>query len=96
MASTKISISDHAFSLLQPIECILKKTTNLLSKVKFDGKSLTDSLGQLYQFNEKCLSHEIYNQGTLYRVFSMTFKGWIKKWFDAFTIKYIHSWEQFL
>ena len=96
MASSQASIWDHAFNSLQPNEHILKNTTNLFSKVKFNGESKIDALGHLYQFNKKCLSHDTSNQGTLCRLFTTTFEGHIKKWFDALTIVSFHSWEQFM
>lgn len=87
---------DHAFSLLHPTDRILLKTTNILSKVKFYGNNEIFALDHLYWFHNKCLSHDIFYQGPLCSLFSKTFKGWIKTWFDVFTIGSIHSWEQFM
>ena len=62
------------FSSLHPTKHILLKTTNLFSKVKLYGKSKIYSLGHLYQFNDKCLSHGIFYQGVLCKIFTTTFE----------------------
>lgn len=61
VVSSQTYVWDHAFKSLQVTECILKMTTNLLSKVKIDGESRIKGIHNLYQFDEKCLSHEIFD-----------------------------------
>ena len=96
MASSQTSVWDHAFSFPQSVVCKFLEITKLLSKVKFDGESKIDSLGHLHQFNKKCLSLNVSDQGDLCRFFVETYKGRIKNWFEGFTIGSIHSWEKFM
>lgn len=96
MALAHNSVWDHAFNSLHPTEDILQEVANLLSKDIFDGKSEIPVVNHLHKFNKKCLYYDIYDQGILCMLFANTFKGWIKKWFNAFTTGSIHSWEQFI
>ena len=51
MALAQISIRDHVFISLPPIESILKETSRLLSKDNFDGEIKIFALCHLCNFN---------------------------------------------
>ena len=96
MDSAQNSLWDHAFSFPWTTVRISLETTQLLSKVKFSSEIKIDALGHLYQFIHNHSSLNITDKGSLWRYFFGTFKGQIKKWFDAFATRSIYSWEQFM
>ena len=96
MDSSPTSVWDYAFSLPWPVVFKFLETAQLLSKVKFDGRSKIDALGHLYQFIQNSSTLNIFDQGTFCKLFTATFKGQIRKWFDAFATGSIDSWKQFM
>ena len=96
MASSQTFVWDYVFDLDRPIVNISQKTTNFLSKKKFNGESEIPIVDYLFKFIKKCTFGKITDNGALCRLFTLTFIGRIKKWFDAFMTKSFHSWEQFM
>jgi len=96
MDSLCISILEHAFISCKPTRSISKKTINSLSKINFDGEGIIFDFVHLRRFNPKCKSFEIYNENELCRLFTLTFQGRIKGWFEMFLAKSIHTWKQFI
>ena len=87
---------DHVFSFPMHTKNIPIEKANLLLKDKFDGESeIAASLHSLI-FQKKFLSCNIVYQSLICRLFTLTFIGWIKKWFKAFITTSIHSWVHFL
>ena len=84
------------FQFFLPTEHILQTTTNFLSQNKFNGESEIPSLDHLFKFINRCISRKITDKGALCKLFTLTFKSQIKKWFYAFTTESIHSWELFM
>jgi hypothetical protein len=96
MSPLYISILEHAFSSCRPTGSISKKTIDSLSKLKFDGEGVISSFDHLSRFNHKCNSFRIFNENELCRLFTLTFQGRIKSWFEALPAKSIHTWKQFM
>lgn len=95
MDSLQISAWDHVFSLLLHTKIHPKKTINLLLKDKFSGESEISVSAHSLLFLKKYLSCKITDLGLLCRLFSLSFAGQIRKWFDTFKIGSIHSWVHF-
>jgi hypothetical protein len=47
------------------------------------------------QFCLNCYSHNIRHEGTICRLFTLTFEGWVKGWCETFPTTSIHTWEKF-
>ena len=73
-----------------------KNTTNLMLKDKFNGESEISTFAYSFMFHRNYLSCNISNQNLICKLFSLTFTGQIRKWFNSFTIGSIHSWVQFM
>jgi hypothetical protein len=50
----------------------------------------------LNKFWCKCIKHDISDLKVLCRLFTFTFRGRIKHWFESFTTYYIVDWFQFV
>lgn len=96
MNSTQTFLWDHSFNLPHPSQCIFQKIVDSLSKQKFNGESDIRAINHLFESITKCRSQRITNEDVVCRIFTLTLKGWIRKWFDSFTIESIHSWRQFI
>jgi hypothetical protein len=75
---------------------IPKKTTDLFSKLTFDGEGNTYAVDHISKFCFKCLKNKITNLNLICRLFSLTFQGWVKYWFESFRANFIHSWSEFV
>lgn len=91
-----IPIKEYAFSLPRSTASILGKTINLLSKVKFNSQGEVCRLDHIIEFIHKSLSCGIVTDNELGRLFTLTFKGRIRSWYEALLAKSIHIWEEFM
>ena len=82
MASTQITVLEHAFNVSLPV--ISNKTTDLFSELTFDGEGNTSAVDHIYNFFYKCLIHKITDSNVTCRLFALTFRGWVKVWFESF------------
>jgi hypothetical protein len=94
MAPAQITVLEHAFNFSLPV--IPNKTTDLLSELTFDGEGNTSALDHIYKFCSKCLKNKITDLNLICRLFSLTFRGRVKYWFESFRANSIHSWSEFV
>jgi hypothetical protein len=83
---------DFHFSLSD----ILNRTISLLSKLTFDGGGNVSAKDHINKFWCKCIKHDISHLKVLCRLFSFTFRGRIKHWFESFSAYHIIDWFQFV
>lgn len=96
MDSSQILVWDHVFSFPMHNETIPFQIANLLLKVKFNGESEIFSSVSFFDFSKENLSCKIVYKSIICRLFTLTFIGRIKKWFETFPTNSIHSWVHFL
>ena len=90
----QITVLEHAFHFSLPV--IPNKTTNLFSELTFDGEGNTSTVKHISKFLYKCLIHNIIDPNDTCRLFSLTFRGRVKIWFESFQANSIHSLFEFV
>lgn len=75
---------------------ISKNIVYSLWNLKFVSEWKIFSFDHLCCFNHKCKFFKISNEDELCRLFTLTFEGTIKIWFEALPTRSIQSWKQFL
>ena len=50
----------------------------------------------IFVFFYKCLKHNIIDPNVICRLFTLTFQGQVKYWFDSFLANSIHSFSEFV
>jgi hypothetical protein len=90
----QITVLEHAFHFSLPV--IPNKTTNLFSELTFDGEGNTSAVDHISKFFYKCLRHKIIDPNVTCRLFSLTFRGRVKCWFESFRANSIHSLSEFV
>jgi hypothetical protein len=80
--SPKITVLEHAFHFSLPV--IPNKTTNLFSELTFDGEGNTSVVDHISKFLYKCLRHKNIDPNVTCKLFSLTFRDWVKCWFESF------------
>jgi hypothetical protein len=71
-------------------------TVSRLSKLTFDGGGDVSPKDHINEFWCKCIKHYISDLKVLCRLFSFTFRGQIKHWFESFLAYHIIDWFQFV
>jgi hypothetical protein len=94
MAPAQITVLEHAFNVSLPV--ILNKTTDLFSELTFEGEWNTSAVDHISKFCYKCLKNNIIDLNLICRLFSLTFLGRVKYWFDSFRANSIHYWSEFV
>jgi hypothetical protein len=94
MAPTQISLSKHAFNVSLPV--ISNKSIDLFLELTFDGEGNTSRVDHISNFFYKCLRHKITDSNVTCRLFSLTFRGGVKIWFESFQANSIHSLTEFV
>ena len=89
-----MTVLEHAFHFSLPD--IPNKTVSLLSKLTFDGGGNVSAKDHINKFWCKCIKHDIFDLNNLCRLFSFTFRGWIKHSFESFPTYPIFDWFQFV
>jgi hypothetical protein len=90
----QITVLEHAFHFSLPD--IPNETVSFLSKITFDGEGNVSTKDHISNFWCKRIKHDISNLKVLCRLFSFTFRGRIKHWFESFPAYYIFDWFQFV
>jgi hypothetical protein len=90
----QITVLEHAFHFSLP--SIPNKTTNLFSELTFDGEGNTSAVDHISKFLYKCLRHKIIDPNVTCRLFSLTFRGRVRCWFESFQANSIYSFSEFL
>ena len=90
----QIIVLEHAFHFSLPD--VPKETVSHLSKLTFDGGGNTSAKDHLNKFWCKCIKHDISDLKVLCRLFSFTFRGRIKHWFESFPTYHVFYWFQFV
>jgi hypothetical protein len=94
MAPAQITVSEHDFNVSLPV--IFNKTTDLFSKLTFDGEGNTSAVDHISNFFYKCLRHKITDSNVTCRLFDLTFRGQVKVWFESFRANSIYSLSEFV
>jgi hypothetical protein len=94
MAPTQITMSEHAFNV--SLQIISNKTADLFSELTFDGEGNTSAVDHISNFFYMCLRHKITDSNVTCRLFALTFRGWVKVWFESFQANSIHSLSEFV
>ena len=50
----------------------------------------------IFVFFYKCLKHNIIDPNVICRLLALTFRGWVKYWFEYFPTNLIHSLSEFV
>jgi hypothetical protein len=90
----QITVLEHLVHFSLPD--IPNETVSLLYKLTFDGGGYVSTKDHLNNFWCQCIKHDISNLKVLCRLFSFTFRGQIKHWFDYFPAYHIIDWFQFV
>jgi hypothetical protein len=90
----QITVLEHVFHFSLPN--VPNETVSRLSKLKFDGRGDVSAKYHLNKFWCKCIKPDIYDLKFLCRLFSFTFRGRIKHWFESFLAYHIFDWFQFV
>jgi hypothetical protein len=90
----QITVLEHAFHFSLPD--VPNETVSHLSKLTFDGGGDVSAKDHLNKFWCKCIKHDISDLKVLCRLFSFTFRGRIKHWFESFPTYHIFYWFQFV
>jgi hypothetical protein len=90
----QITVLEHAFNFSLPD--VPNQIVSRLSKLTFDGESNTSTKDHLNKFWCKCIKYDISDLGVLCRLFTFTFRGRIKQWFESFPACHIFDWFQFV
>jgi hypothetical protein len=90
----QITVLEHAFHFSLPD--IPNKTVSRLSKLTLDGGGDVSAKYHLNNFWCKCIKHDSSDLKVLCILFSFTFKGQIKHWFESFPAYHIIDWFQFV
>ena len=93
MAPTQIPIWESIFNL--PSVTLPNKTTSLLSRLEFDGEGKIFVRDHLLKFLNKRVKYNINDLNLMCRLFTPTFRGWIKRWLETFPLYYIYTWFEF-
>jgi hypothetical protein len=92
--ASQITVLEHSFHFSLPE--VTNETVSRLSKLTFDGGINAYSKGHINKFWCKCIKHDISDLRVLCRLFSFTFRGWIKHWFESLPACHIFYWFQFV
>jgi hypothetical protein len=90
----QITVLKHTFHFSLPN--IPNETFFRLSILTFDGGGNVFAKYYLSKFLCKCIKHDISNLKVLCKLFTFTFRGWIKHWFESFPAYHIIDWFQFV
>jgi hypothetical protein len=90
----QITVLEHAFHF--SLHDVPNKTVSHLSKLTFDGGGNVSAKDHLNKLWFKCIKHDISDLRVLCRLFSFTFRGRIKHWFESFLAYHIFYWFQFV
>jgi hypothetical protein len=94
MAPGQITVLEHDFNvslLVTP-----NKTTDLFSELTFDGEGNTSAVDHISNFFYKCLKNKIIDLNLICILFTLTFQGRVKYWFESFPANSIHSLFEFV
>jgi len=84
---------EHAYASLQINSFVPKKRVDFVSKIKFEGEGGRFASQHVRHFLCNCNFYKVSNDLVKCIFFSLTLKGWIKQWFEAFPNNSIHTWE---
>jgi hypothetical protein len=90
----QIIVLEHAFHFSLPD--VPDEIVFHFSKLTFDGGGNTSAKDNLNKFWCKCIKHDISDLRVLCRLFTFTFRGRIKHWFESFPTCHIFYWFQFV
>jgi hypothetical protein len=65
---------------------------HLLSQIKFNGEGETYAFEHIFQFRKICFSQNISHEGVICRLFTLTFAGQVKNWYETLSTASIHTW----
>lgn len=91
-----MNVKEFSFSLPRPSGSIPLETLNFLSQVKFDGEGEVVVFDHVHQLFMNCKSRNIITNRKICKLFTLTFEGRIKSWYEALPTKYIHSCREFM